>query len=74
MIDRIANPTLRSRVMSAEDAAMFIQAGDTVGMSGFTGSGYPKAVPTALAKRISAEHAAGRPMRVKVWTGAPKSS
>jgi succinyl-CoA:acetate CoA-transferase len=68
--DRIANPTLRSRVMSAEDAAMFIQAGDTVGMSGFTGSGYPKAVPTALAKRISAEHAAGRPMRVKVWTGA----
>jgi len=42
----------------------------TVGMSGFTGSGYPKAVPMALAARIEAEHAAGRPMRVKVWTGA----
>ena len=39
-------------------------------MSGFTGSGYPKAVPVALAARIEAEHAAGRHMRDKVWTGA----
>ncbi|PZU59538.1 MAG: propionyl-CoA--succinate CoA transferase [Sphingobium sp.] len=68
--DRIAHPTLRSRVMSAADAARLIDHGMTVGMSGFTGSGYPKAVPVALAERIEAEHAAGRPMRVKVWTGA----
>jgi len=39
-------------------------------MSGFTGSGYPKAVPTALAARIEAKHAAGEPFRVRVWTGA----
>jgi succinyl-CoA:acetate CoA-transferase len=39
-------------------------------MSGFTGSGYPKAVPTALAERIEAEHAAGRPFQVRIWTGA----
>ncbi|TNE41526.1 MAG: acetyl-CoA hydrolase/transferase family protein [Sphingomonadales bacterium] len=56
--------------MSAEEAAAKVHNGMTVGMSGFTGSGYPKAVPTALAKRIEEEHAAGRPMRVKVWTGA----
>jgi succinyl-CoA:acetate CoA-transferase len=67
---RIANPALAARVISAEDAASFISDGMTVGMSGFTGSGYPKAVPTALASRIEREHAAGRHLRVKVWTGA----
>jgi succinyl-CoA:acetate CoA-transferase len=56
--------------MSAADAATFIETGTTVGMSGFTGSGYPKAVPLALAARIEAEHQAGRPFRIRVWTGA----
>ncbi|WP_010216454.1 acetyl-CoA hydrolase/transferase family protein [Sphingomonas sp. PAMC 26621] len=67
---RIDNPTLRGRVMSAEQAAMLIHSGSTIGMSGFTGSGYPKAVPLALAARIEAEHAAGNPFRVRIWTGA----
>ena len=67
---RIAAAALRSRIMSAEDAAALITSGSTVGMSGFTGSGYPKAVPLALAARIEAEHAAGRAFRVRVWTGA----
>ncbi|MDR3469400.1 MAG: acetyl-CoA hydrolase/transferase family protein [Xanthobacteraceae bacterium] len=61
---------LRARVMSAEDAAALIASGSTIGMSGFTGSGYPKAVPLALAARIEAEHAAGNPFGVRVWTGA----
>jgi succinyl-CoA:acetate CoA-transferase len=39
-------------------------------MSGFTGAGYPKEVPQALARRITAAHAAGEPFRVNVWTGA----
>jgi len=67
---RIALSSLQSKIMSAEDAATFISSGTTVGMSGFTGSGYPKAVPLALAARMEAEHAAGNPFRVKVWTGA----
>jgi succinyl-CoA:acetate CoA-transferase len=67
---RIRCDRLRSRVTSAESAASFIVSGSTVGMSGFTGSGYPKAVPTALAARIEAKHAAGEPFRVRVWTGA----
>lgn len=67
---RIAPKNLRARIMPAEDAAAMIRSGDTVGMSGFTGSGYPKAVPMALAARIEDEHAAGRPFRVRVWTGA----
>ena len=56
--------------MSAEDAATFILPGSTVGLSGFTGSGYPKVVPLSLAARIETEHAAGNPFRVRVWTGA----
>lgn len=56
--------------MTAEEAAAKIRHGMTVGMSGFTGSGYPKVVPIALANRIEAENAAGNRMRVKVWTGA----
>lgn len=67
---RIGCESLRSKVMSAADAASLIQSGTTVGMSGFTGSGYPKAVPVALAARIEAEHAAGNPFRLRVWTGA----
>lgn len=67
---RISCESLRSKIMSAEGAALLIASGTTVGMSGFTGSGYPKAVPLALAARIEAEHAAGNPFRVRVWTGA----
>lgn len=69
-MSRIASQALKSKVMSAEAAAGLISNGTTVGMSGFTGSGYPKAVPMALASRIEAEHAAGNPFRVSVWTGA----
>jgi succinyl-CoA:acetate CoA-transferase len=39
--------------MSSDDAAALILKGFTVGMSGFTGSGYPKEVPAALARRIT---------------------
>lgn len=70
MSSRIAHAGLRAKVVSAEEAAAMIDTGTTVGMSGFTGSGYPKAVPQALAARIEAEHAAGRTFRVGVWTGA----
>ncbi len=67
---RIKSSTLKSKVMSAEAAAELITPGSTVGMSGFTGSGYPKEVPQALAKRMEAETAAGNPFRLRVWTGA----
>lgn len=56
--------------MSAEDAALLIAPDTTVGLSGFTASGYPTAVLLALASRIEAEHAAGRPFKLRIWTGA----
>jgi succinyl-CoA:acetate CoA-transferase len=67
---RILCPALHNRVMSANDAVRFIEPGHNVGMSGFTGAGYPKAVPTALAQRIDAAHQAGTPFKVGIWTGA----
>ena len=70
LMTRIECEKLRAKVTSAEAAAKLITSGSTVGMSGFTGSGYPKAVPLALAARIDKEHAAGNPFRVRVWTGA----
>jgi succinyl-CoA:acetate CoA-transferase len=67
---RIQNAALRSKIMSAEEAAALIPDGVNVGMSGFTGAGYPKAVPPALAARMRAKHAAGEHFKVGVWTGA----
>ncbi|MCU1563117.1 MAG: acetyl-CoA hydrolase [Arthrobacter sp.] len=69
MQDRIRNADIFSRLMSAEQAAGLIRPGMTVAMSGFTGAGYPKAVPQALATRMEAA-GAGEPFRIKVLTGA----
>ena len=68
--DRIPSGGLRRKVMSAEDAAALIPAGASVGMSGFTSAGYPKALPGALADRISVARSNGQPFRISVWTGA----
>jgi succinyl-CoA:acetate CoA-transferase len=70
MSDRIRNPQLRDRRMSAAAAAALIRPATTVAMSGFTGAGYPKAVPQALAARMEQAHAAGDEFRVRVLTGA----
>lgn len=48
-MDRVVS-SLSSKVVSAERAARLIRSGMTLGMSGFTLVGYPKAVPQALAK------------------------
>ena len=67
---RILNAAMRSKIMSAEQASALIQSGMNVGMSGFTGAGYPKAVPVALAKQIMDASFRGEKFRVSIWTGA----
>src|SRR3954454_11757568 len=67
---RIRSADLARKVVPAEEAARAIRPGDTVGMSGFTGAGYPKEVPQALARRITESNAAGERFRINVWTGA----
>jgi succinyl-CoA:acetate CoA-transferase len=69
-VQRIHSTVFAEKVMSAEDAAALITSGSTIGMSGFTGAGYPKAVPGALAQRITEMHARGGHFTVDVWTGA----
>jgi len=63
--DRIRCKELLSKVVTAEEAAKMINPNDKIGVSGFTPSGYPKAVPLALKDRIEKEH-----FQIDLWTGA----
>ena len=69
-MSRILSEKYRSKVMSAEEAAKLIKNGDRVGFSGFTGSGYPKALPEALAAEIKAAHDKGDDFQIASYTGA----
>lgn len=65
--ERIRNKKLLDKVMSAEQAAAMIKDGMNIGTSGFTPSGYPKAVPLALAKRVQET---GEKLKINLLTGA----
>ncbi len=67
---RLRCKAVAGKVMPAEDAAAFIAPGDHVGMSGFTGSGHPKAVPAALVRRVTEAAGRGDRFAVSVWTGS----
>ena len=56
--------------ITAAEAASLIKHGDNIGLSGFTPAGTAKAVTAELAKVAEAEHAAGRPFQVGIFTGA----
>jgi succinyl-CoA:acetate CoA-transferase len=64
--DRIKNLTLLSKITTAQTAAQLIKDGDTLATSGFTPSGYPKAVPLALAERVRG----GEKIEIALVTGA----
>ena len=70
MTGRIADPKFRALVMDAAQAASLIRDGDVLGVSGFTGSGYPKALPAALAAQMTAAHERGETFAVSLLTGA----
>ncbi len=59
--------------ITPEEAAAMINHGDTLGLSGFTAPGNPKAIFEAVAVKAAAEHAAGRPFKVNIFTGASTS-
>jgi succinate CoA transferase len=56
--------------ITPEEAAAMVSHGDIIGFSGFTPAGAAKVVPKAIAARARAEHAAGRPFKIGVMTGA----
>ncbi|AKE39856.1 Succinate CoA transferase [Corynebacterium camporealensis] len=68
MSNRIA--AYQDLVVSAEEAAKHVNNGDRVGISGFTGAGYPKALPTAIAEKAKAAHAKGEEFKIDVFSGA----
>lgn len=57
-------------VMTADEAALLINHGETVGFSGFTPAGAPKAVPAAIAARATQLHLDAKPFAIGVVTGA----
>ena len=63
---RLRDMRALSLVMSAEEAAELVKDGMTVGVSGFTPSGYPKAVPLALAERAKN----GENIKIDLYSGA----
>ena len=63
--DRVKCAALQGKIVTAYDAALLINPNDKVGISGFTPSGYAKAVPLALAERMEKE-----PFKIDLWTGA----
>ena len=67
---RISCPLLSTTVTNAETAAALIRNADHVGFSGFTGAGYPKAIPAALARQMEQAHDRGEEFRIGLWTGA----
>lgn len=67
---RIKHEGLHNKVMSADTAAEFIKDDMVVGISGFTGAGYPKALPTAIANKARNLHAKGESFGIRMITGA----
>ena len=63
---RIKHEGLRNKVMSADTAAEFIKDDMVVGISGFTGAGYPKALPTAIANKARNLHAKGESFGIRM--------
>ena len=56
--------------LTPQEAAELIKNGKTIGFSGFTPAGAPKAIPEAIAARAKDLHAAGKDFKVGVLTGA----
>ena len=56
--------------MSADEAATHVPHGAKVGMSGFTGAAYPKALPAAIARRAQEAHGRGDEYAIDLYTGA----
>jgi len=65
--NRIRNRQLLERVISVDEAVNYLKNGMSVGFSGFTSSGDPKAIPAALAERAKKE---GKEFKINVYTGA----
>ncbi|MDR0784218.1 MAG: succinate CoA transferase [Propionibacteriaceae bacterium] len=67
---RISHPGFAAKLCTGAQAAAMIEPGDTVGVSGFAGSGHPKVVPIALAERIGQAHDRGEDFQINLLSVA----
>lgn len=56
--------------ITIEEAAELVHHGATIGLSGFTAPGTPKAFTEAIAHKAAKEHEAGREYKINLFTGA----
>ncbi|MFJ9500131.1 acetyl-CoA hydrolase/transferase family protein [Brevibacillus centrosporus] len=67
MWERLRDKRMAEKIVTAEEAASWIENGMTIGLSGFTRAGDSKVVPVTLAERAKHEN---QPFGVNVYTGA----
>ncbi|KAJ3729891.1 acyl-CoA carboxylate CoA-transferase [Lentinula raphanica] len=63
--ERVRRPSYLSRVAKPEDLVPLFKNGDYIGWSGFTGVGYPKTLPTAIADHIESNNLQSDPATKK---------
>ncbi|CAO3692690.1 unnamed protein product [Rhizopus stolonifer] len=66
---RVRRPQYLNRVMKPEETLQFFKNGQYLGWSGFTGVGYPKMVPVALADHVEKNNLQGQ-MKFNLFVGA----
>ncbi|KAF9560640.1 acyl-CoA carboxylate CoA-transferase [Agrocybe pediades] len=54
--ERVRRPALLKKLAKAEDLAPLFKNDDYIGWSGFTGVGYPKTIPTAIADHVESNN------------------
>jgi acetyl-CoA hydrolase len=66
---RVRQPSLLKKVMKPQDTLPFFKDGQYIGWSGFTGVGYPKMIPVALADHVEKHNLQGQ-MKFNLFVGA----
>ncbi len=66
LAERLRSEKAAPLIMDPDKAALLIQDGMAVGISGFTNAGYPKEVPHALAQQALS----GRKVKIDLYSGA----
>ncbi|MGL5436498.1 MAG: acetyl-CoA hydrolase/transferase C-terminal domain-containing protein [Lachnospiraceae bacterium] len=68
-LSRIRCEACKNKVMTAGEASMFVKDGMTIGTSGFTLSGYPKAIGKEIARRVDEGETIGLTVVASASTG-----
>lgn len=66
---RVRRPSYLSKLAKAEDLIDLFPHNSYIGWSGFTGVGYPKKVPTALAEHVEKNNLQGK-LKYNLFVGA----